>query len=157
MKRLILPIFLLCLSVSIMAQALVSTAGGSAKTADVQMDWSIGEIATETLENSGVTVTQGLHQPLTIISNNVEESEHDNFNFLLKPNPTKDFVQINFQHEILETVDVYVFSMSGKLILQQKNMASGSELDLTGFSSGEYVVHLSDKNDVVKTYKVIKN
>lgn len=157
MKQLILPIVLLFLSLSIMAQELVSTAGGSAKTSDIQMDWSIGEIATETLESNEVTVTQGFHQPLTVISTSIEEWENTNFNFVLKPNPTKDFVQITFQHESLETVDIYIFSISGKLIQHRKNMMSGSELDLTGFGSGEYVIHLSDKKDIVKTYKVIKN
>lgn len=43
------------------SQQLVSSAGETVKTPQLQMDWSLGEIMTETYSNFGTVVLQGLH------------------------------------------------------------------------------------------------
>lgn len=66
MKRLII-LWLLCLSTAVNAQYLsqsaVTSSGGKGTAGTVYLEWSVGEVATHTLETSAAKLSQGFLQP----------------------------------------------------------------------------------------------
>lgn len=66
MKKLLISLFA-TLSTGLFAQTLnptvITTAGGYTTGATVSLSWTLGELATETLSNSNLVLTQGFQQP----------------------------------------------------------------------------------------------
>lgn len=67
MKKLLLVLQLLLLSVTIHAQSIgpqtLNTAGGKGNAGTLYLDWSVGEIAVTTIGSSEILLSQGLLQP----------------------------------------------------------------------------------------------
>ncbi|HLS30531.1 MAG TPA: T9SS type A sorting domain-containing protein [Flavobacteriaceae bacterium] len=76
-------------------------------------------------------------------------------NFVLYPNPTKDFLSID---NIDQTTTVVLFSISGKQVLHQEIKTSSEKLDLADLSSGIYFYRIStDAFKEVQIGKLIKD
>ncbi|MBN2174991.1 MAG: hypothetical protein JW731_12730 [Bacteroidales bacterium] len=61
---LLIPVFVISQSVS---PQVVSSAGDFFEGTNVSLSWTLGEIATETLSNGNVILTQGFQQPFSVI------------------------------------------------------------------------------------------
>lgn len=81
---------------------------------------------------------------------NTIQDEHD---FYVYPNPAKDNVFIKDADS--SPLDVRLFSMDGKLLINLKNTAPEVKLDLSGFNNGLYSLAIKSKNKARK-YKIIK-
>lgn len=83
------------------------------------------------------------------------QTDHKNNNFLIQPNPTKDYITIHLSNEInreFELVDLL-----GKVVLNKKNIISNKEvIDLTSIPMGLYLLNIYEGNKIVNTQKVIK-
>ncbi|WP_282073925.1 T9SS type A sorting domain-containing protein [Polaribacter atrinae] len=79
----------------------------------------------------------------------------DNFtvkDFILYPNPVKDFVTIETKAEEFK---ITVFDLNGK-ILHKSNNSKSTKIDIKTFNNGLYFFKISSKKRT-KVYKVIKN
>lgn len=75
-----------------------------------------------------------------------------NFNsYLLYPNPTKTFVNIEFNTNVSEKINVNIYDVQGKLVLNVNSKIDGHkvQLDVSYLSKGMYFVEL--KNNHFKT------
>lgn len=77
-------------------------------------------------------------------------------NLLIYPNPVKDIVTV-YAAENISEVSIRILSMEGKLIFEQLHF-SGNKfmLDLSGLTSGIYIMEVIQKDRVVKTRLVKK-
>ena len=73
------------------------------------------------------------------------------------PNPVVDFVQLSGRVPGGETLHLKLFDLNGRSRLQRKLTSAFSEqIDLRSFSSGTYLIHLSDEQGrVVRTETVV--
>jgi len=70
------------------------------------------------------------------------------------PNPTSDFVQIDFSS--VNEAKIEVLDATGKVIINQMNILSGEKLDLRNLERGVYFVRInSDKGSSLG--RVVKN
>ena len=132
----------------------IATSGTSFSDGTSQLDWTLGEPATSTFTSGSDMLTQGFHQPnlLATSINNIET----NYSLLVYPNPSIDFIQLQFQN-LKEAVTVDLLSSDGKL-LQSKAANSTSELqmDMSKYAAGTYLLSVKDSHSKVKTYQIIK-
>ena len=132
----------------------IATSGISFSDGTSQLDWTLGETVTSTFTSGGEMLTQGFHQPnlLATSINNIET----NYSLLLYPNPSIDFIQLQFQN-LNEVVTVDLLSSDGKL-LQSKaaNKTSELQMDMSKYTAGTYLLSIKDKHSKVKTYRVVK-
>src|SRR5689334_23092654 len=70
--------------------SIVSSAGGESIASTGALEWTLGEIMTETFLNNEY-LTQGFHQPATIIITNIETSENE---ISIYPNPTRSVLYL---------------------------------------------------------------
>lgn len=66
------------------------------------------------------------------------------------PNPASN--EINFWG-IEDAVEVKVFSLHGKLMLQQQ-ITNGNKIDISNISQGMYILYISDSKGKIRTHKV---
>jgi len=129
---------------------LISNSGGTFSTPAVNMDFSIGELATQTLQNNEI-LTQGFHQEILKIGTIVHELD-----ILTKiyPNPTTKLLFIELKEE--SDGDILMYDIKGKLVLQDKFQNQKiKQLDISTFSPGNYLLHIniSNKTSVFKIEK----
>ncbi len=68
------------------------------------------------------------------------------------PNPSTGIFTINTQDEL----QIQVYNLLGKLITRKTLLMGNTNLDLSNFSNGLYILKTSHKNGQVNTYKLIK-
>jgi hypothetical protein len=135
-------------------QELISSGGDTFSSQGIQLNWSIGEIATETYENSETTLTQGFHQGNLIISSIPNYPEIADLS--VYPNPTTDLVVIDFENfKPSETAQYQIFTTDGKLI-KDGNLTKKTTIDFTLFLSGTYILKIKNYQAKSKAYKIIK-
>jgi len=77
-------------------------------------------------------------------------SEVEDAGFNVYPNPTTDFVRIDFVNNQNNTVYYAVYDIEGKLVSQQEKVISGTlKIDFSGFNKGVYLVKITTNS---KTY-----
>ena len=134
----------------ITSPTLISNSGGSFATNTVIMDFSIGELAVQTLQNNEI-LTQGFHQEVLKIGTLINELE-----ILTKiyPNPTSKLLFIELKKE--SDGDILMYDIKGKLVLQDKFQNQKiKQLDISTYSPGNYLLHINvaNKNSVFKIEK----
>ena len=142
-----IPYFLLG---QITSPTLISNSGGSFQTNTIIMDFSIGELVIQTLQNNKI-LTQGFHQEVLKIGTLINELE-----ILTKiyPNPTSKLLFIELEKE--SDGDMLMYDIKGKLILKDKfRNQKIKQLDISTFSPGNYLLHINvaNKNSVFKIEK----
>ena len=142
-----IPYFLLG---QITSPTLISNSGGSFTTNTIIMDFSIGELAVQTLQNNEI-LTQGFHQEILKIGTIINELE-----ILTKiyPNPTSKLLFIELEKE--SNGDILMYDIKGKLVLQDKFQNQKiKQLEISTFRPGNYLLHINvaNKNSVFKIEK----
>ena len=133
-----------------LSPSVISNSGGTFSNPSVIMDFSIGELATQTLQNNEI-LTQGFHQEILKIGTIVHELD-----ILTKiyPNPTTKLLFIELKEE--SDGDILMYDIKGKLVLQDKFQNQKiKQLDISTFSPGNYLLHIniSNKTSVFKIEK----
>ena len=151
-----ITLFLFCSALTeLKAQPLTPTENSTAGTSFVNgtnvLDWTLGEPATFTLNNGINFLAQGFHQNDLLITQ--VENLDNSFSVTVFPNPTDDFVQIQFDkptdNNLLE-----LFSVEGKLLLTEtKNATTISQIDISKYANGTYILKVNKS----KSYQIIKN
>ena len=73
------------------------------------------------------------------------------------PNPTTDFLSINFEETLEEDTDILILTSVGELVRTEIAMDGDKELvlNVTDLTSGNYVLIIKSKN-LVSTKKFVK-
>ncbi len=149
-------------TVSLKAQTaspeLISSAGDSFSNTSYRLDWSIGELVTETYTDAQYTLTQGFHQGTYIVSS-VDENPLLEYSITAFPNPTSDLITLTLKSPFEGgegDVLITVTDFSGK-VLQTKQIHSESEqISFSNYAKGTYSVIVSQNNQFVKSFQIVK-
>jgi len=133
----------------------IATAGGSANIGGTSIDWTIGELVTETVSTESFILTQGFHQGevLEIITSlDIEQVKVTVF-----PNPTASQLQVELND--FTDVEFHLFDIKGDQVLfQSKPTHTRSTIDVSSYPSGIYMLEIFDlKANSKEIVKIIKN
>ncbi len=80
-------------------------------------------------------------------------TEHNTKQLAVYPNPTDDMVQISSAEEMTK---LQVYDISGKLLLEERLLASQYKLDLNGLAQGVYTLHVFYKDGQPVIQRLLK-
>lgn len=137
--------------------SLLTTSGSNRSASTYEIGWSIGEIVTNTHQSNNYVLTQGFHQnsyEFTLINDPAK-----NININVYPNPTKDFLNLDLplQHKSYKNIDFKLFDEKGKIIQSSKLNNSVNKIRLHDYPDGVYYLHFTNREKLIKSYKIIKN
>jgi len=141
---------------------LVSSSGDSFKNTSYQLDWSIGECVTATLDTSDYVITQGFHQNTYNITSVVDLCA--DIEISVYPNPTSDLINLKliafknltgFQN--LSALSYRVTDISGKVLAKDKILSALQTLNFTNYTDGTYLISITENNQLIKSFQIIKN
>lgn len=136
----------------------VATAGSNYEAGNLVLDWTLGEVLIQTLENPAVIVTQGFHQPqYSLVA--VQAIPADKGVICVLPNPFSNGFELKMNFKNFEKGIVQLYTMDGNILW--KKSFKGKDLlekyDATGLPSGTYMLAVSLSDDLfIKTYTILK-
>ena len=159
MKRIILifglGFFVFIAKSQTVSPELISSAGDNFINSNYQLNWSIGEIQIETYQNLENVLTQGFHQNTYVITA-ITDLRVDLKMFVF-PNPTSDFITLKVENSKVENLQYTITDLSGK-ILQNGSFANKTEqINFSSYTVGTYLITISQNNQILKSFKIIKN
>ena len=85
----------------------------------------------------------------------LNENVHQS-NIRIYPNPTKDKLIIDLS-QLQETSTMLVLvDINGKVLQQHQYSNTIEEIDLTSYSTGTYLLHISANNQLLQTFRIQK-
>jgi len=113
------------------------------------LHYTIGEIMVEQFDN-GVQLTQGYHQVLYWVTP-VDEVLQPDWQVDVFPNPTSGYLTVR----AAKTLQGRLFDLTGQELMQVDLADRETQLDLSGFPSGTYLLQLKDPTaKATRTFKV---
>ena len=161
-KKLLFLLFTLWWAIHLKAQStspeILSSAGETTQSSSISLDWTLGELAITTIENSNLQVTQGFHQPnYTITSlNNLPETLGQVEVF---PNPSSDWVNMNFTFFQDRQVEAQLVNVGGNVIWSKRieGQQISEKVSLKQLPSGTYILKfIIDEKQFVQSNKILK-
>jgi len=163
MKKALLVITSFLLGSSLFGQSVsssvIATAGNSVETENLNVSWTVGEIAVETLEDgANVILTQGFQQGYFEITS-IGDPLSDDFSISVYPNPATEFIWVDLKSsEEIEAI-VEIYNMEGKLVYNNEwEFASGpNKIMLNDLNSSQYILRVTNSSGkILQTFKLIK-
>ncbi|MBL1221739.1 T9SS type A sorting domain-containing protein [Chryseobacterium sp. L7] len=159
MKRTSIHCFFLILftfSVSLLnAQSAVLATGTNALGGNGSVSYSVGQTAYQ-YKGPNSQVLEGVQQAYEITTLSTNETVTAQEGILLYPNPTRDYLYIDFTSAPYKGSEYQLFDAQGKMIKKDVISQSKSELDLSSLPSAVYIIRLNQNGENLKTFKVIK-
>lgn len=139
---------------SSLSQSIISTAGNTSIYEDLTIDFTVGEIITQTYKGNTIDATQGFHQPnLRITAISYPDPIYD---IRLFPNPTEDFVILEFP-KLDQDYSIELYDTSGKLIFKEQIHQIETYIDVSELAAAVYFLRVHGPNKIkLKIYKIVK-
>lgn len=121
----------------------IANASHYMENGSLSLDATLGELIVTSLENTGISLSQGFHQGSLMITNTYEPFAH--LDFQVFPNPTVASVQITSSSE--EDLRAEVFDLTGRVLLR-KTLAypiDQSTLALDQLPAAHYFLKIMDR------------
>ena len=128
--------------------ATLNATGGSAIAGSNEFDWSVGEMTmVSTFETSSLIVTQGVLQPVDTLKTTGIAQIKLLRNIRVFPNPTNNFVNIDYSAETQGVLQYKLIDMTGKILLERTIQAqqgtNTEQISLAGMASASYLLQVT--------------
>ena len=142
--------------------SVVSSAGGEGKTASTWLTWTVGEPVVTTAFAATKIYTQGFNQPVLMVKDRqpitVKATVRD-LNIGIAPNPVRSVLTVRIVSKNDFRVEVQLTTADGKSLFNRSY--NGKEvtapINMSGMSSGMYLLSFYDASGLIKTFEIIKN
>jgi len=157
-KKVKLSFLLLGLGLTAQAQQATTATGGNASGSGGTVAYSVGQVVYTTNTGTNGSVAQGVQQPFEIsVVTGIEEAKGINLSVLAYPNPTTDYLTLEVKDFELSTLHFQLYNMSGKLLESKKITGNQTSIVMSNLVPATYFVKVTESNNEVKTFKIIKN
>ena len=123
----------------------IATQGGSGVASSMLIDWTVGQIATETVTDENSIYTQGFQQPDLTVSEIPIESQTP-IAMSVFPNPTEGRVVLNIEKPHGEA-HAYLYDLGGKLLWSKAHVSTVEEIDLSKLPNAAYLLRIDIPED----------
>ena len=156
-KFFICSIFLGVFMPIVSAQQSAAVSGGQATGSGGTVSFSIGQVAYTSATGSGGTITQGVQQPLEIVTLGIDNFPEIVLSMSVYPNPTTASINLNVGSLNFENLQYNLIDFLGKEIQSSKIINAVTQIQMENLPKAIYLLNIWDKNKTLKTFKIIKN
>lgn len=154
MKKLVFTLLIVTSFVIANAQEVISAAGETNNISGYEISWTLGETVIQTFDAGSSALTQGLHQSKLQVTA-IDELSEKGLELKIYPNPTSDFITISFD-KMPENPVYSLFDLSGKLLENRNISEANTKIEMQHFPGGSYILKMTNKNQLIQTFKIIK-
>jgi hypothetical protein len=139
------------------SQEAIPVSGGEANGPGGSVSYTVGQVFYTTYTGSTGSVSQGVQQPyeFQVIINS--KLKNINLTAVTYPNPTKDFIILKITDSAFNNLRYTLFDANVKFIASDAISASRTQIQMKYLTIGVYILKVSKKNKILKTFKIIKH
>ena len=153
-----LLMFGLVLTIGAQAQEAIPTTGGNASGSDGSVSYTVGQILYTTNTGANGSVAEGVQQPYEIsVVVGIEQAKDINLICTVYPNPATDLLTLEVEIPDNENLFFQLYDVMGKLLVNKKLIDIKTTIPMTNLAPATYFLKVTDNQNVVKTFKIIKN
>ena len=141
--------------------SVISAAGGVDKSTNFELEWTLGEVATETITSVNSLYTQGFHQPVLSAEKMMLKPGATTAikHITIFPNPASGIlnIQLGFSSDV--PLFVILYDIYGQQLLEKENPAGSTliQLNLSKYAHGTYLLKIRNlSGSDFSEYKIIK-
>lgn len=151
--NLLLVIISFSFSITYSQKSIVAT-GGKATGTGGTSNFSVGQISYKS--PNGNIVSDGVQQPYEIVTLGKSNFENISLKINVFPNPTVDELRLKIG-ENKEILSYQIFDINGKSLSNlEKIIDKETIISMKYFYSGIYFLKITSKNQMLKTFKIMK-
>ena len=163
-KNSLLLIALNLLAISAFSQSLsksiIAPQGGVNSTADLTLEWTLGENFIETVSEANNIYTQGFNQSYTNSENQIPiDFIDDLFGIKVTPNPVQTLLNLKITGDFGNILNAHMFDTQGRLVksFDTNSVNMQRVLDVSSLPSGVYYLSIRNADGKsIKSTKIIK-
>ena len=137
------------------AQESPAATGGDATGTGGTASYSVGQVVYTTNTGSNGSVAQGVQQPYKISTTVGINETAINLEMNVYPNPTTNYLTLKV--EKTEGLTFQFYDLQGKVITNKKVNSATTTVAMENLPTATYFLNVVKNNQVVKTFKIIKN
>lgn len=137
-------------------RSIINTAGDVFSSESFSLQYTIGDIATETFKSQQLTLTQGFIQPDKNATNNIKHQKSESA-WTIHPNPTKGKFSLYFeQYQPDKSHKVSIYDLHGRLTIQKEYLQQNNSINIKELKPGTYFVktYINELQNRI-TYKLL--
>ena len=138
----------------------IASAGGSDKSQNIQLDWTVGELATKTLTTQQNIYTQGFHQPvLQVLNIPLQIDSAIGYEVSVYPNPVTNMLHVYLHGLADNKVYLRLTDINGRTVYLNSVYSGGSstDIDMTKLAADVYLLFINTPlGQPIKAYKIVK-
>lgn len=152
-----------------LSHSVISSNGAISQGEHIQLEWTLGEPAVQSIRTSNGLITEGFHQPILNVQAldlpenppdvAVETSANEALKITIAPNPVQSLLSIKIESDLEQQGIIYLSDLAGQRLqqLEASFFNENLEWDFSHFPSGMYLLSFYTKEGaLVKTFKVTK-
>ena len=156
-KKVKLCVLLLGLGLTAKAQQGTNATGGNASGSGGTLAYTVGQIVYTTNTGTTASVAEGVQQAYEISIVQGIDNHSINLELNAYPNPTTNFLTLHVGKAELSTFNFELYDIIGKLIESRKIISSSETIAMENLPTATYFLKVSNNNNEVKSFKIIKN
>ena len=155
--RCLLWVILIFIVVPSFAQEAILPAGGDGSGSGGSVAHSIGQILYSSSSGASTGLIYGVQQPYEIsVATGLEKYEDIDLVLSTYPNPVNDILVLKAESQIWRDLQFQLYYSDGRIFKSQKVLDAETDIDMSQFTPGVYLLRVSLENTPVKTFRIIK-
>jgi len=139
------------------AQSFIPAAGGNAAGSGGTVSYTIGQIAYTRISGTNGKLNQGIQMPYEIsIITTITKTSGNSPTLSVFPNPSNSFMILKVESNYSDNLTYHLYDMSGKLIQKDKVEGNETQINISAFRTGAYLLKIVNRNKEIKTFRIIK-
>ncbi|WP_339686308.1 T9SS type A sorting domain-containing protein [uncultured Nonlabens sp.] len=155
MKKMTLVAGLLLATQLMYSQQSIPATGGDATGSGGSSSYTVGQLV-YTTSTGGGSVIQGVQQSIELFTLSNPELTTVNLSVVIYPNPTSDYVMLKISDTALYNLSYHLVDINGKAISDGSLTNGDTQINMQQLAVGMYILKVSQNNQELKTFKIIK-
>ena len=130
--------------------------GGGVSGPSGNVSYSIGQTFYEAVVSSGGSVSLGVQSSYEVTETLGQEIAEISLSLKVYPNPTTDILNLRLDLTDHQRYSYELYDLAGKMLGKRPVLGKVTEIPISSYPSGTYLLKVSKGNRSVKVFKVIK-
>jgi len=131
--------------------------GGDATGSGGALSYSIGQVIYSTYSNDAGSVSEGVQQPIELVTLTNADLKSVSLSAVLYPNPAQNYCVLSITDAGLTNLSYQLYDIQGKQVGQGSIDQPKTQIALQHLESAVYLLKVTTKQTELKTFKIIKN
>lgn len=137
------------------SQEAIPASGGEA-TGNGKVSYSVGQVVYTINTGSNGSVSQGVQQSIEILILSNPELIALTLTAVTYPNPTTDYVVLMLKDSNLTDLSYAMYDVQGRVISKGEIQQEATQITMQNLAVGAYILKVSQRNQGIKTFRIIK-